>query len=278
MKVLVKDLKGKTIELDLECEELIYGVTAVLTNQTEEKYVVHPLTNEKLPVIYSDKNRFFVPAHIEEDYVYAKKNGLKIKQVVAPYFSGEGEEKVKENIKTEFRHSVIAVIKHNTEDKYLCVDCKNRECRSFVLGGVEEGETPEEAAIREVREETGYTDVVIEKKSDISIYNHFYAGYKGVNRYAVLDILFGKITSENRETLCEEENAKHIVKWIPKEELATFLNIKNNLYVLDELENGGMAYTEEQGKMINSAELDRLDVIEARNIVKERLEELYLFW
>lgn len=79
---------------------------------------------------------------------------------------------------------------------------------------------------------------------------------------------------ENCEALCEEESAKHIVRWIPKEELATFLNIKNNIYVLSELENGAKAYILEQGKMINSHELDRLDVIGARNIVKGIMETL----
>lgn len=274
MKVKVKTLSDKVIEVDIAKEELIYGATAVLTNKTDEKFVIHPLTKEKIPVIYSNENRFFIPAHINKDYIYAKKNNIKVKQVVAPYFYGKGEEQVRDDVKTQFRHSVIAVIKHNIEDKYLCVDCKNRECKSFVLGGIEDKETSVDAALREVKEETGYIDAVIEKISDISIYNHFYAGYKGVNRYATLDILFGKLLSEKRVEMSEEENNKHIVKWINKEDLKDFLNIDNNIYVLDELYNGSKAYEIEEGKMINSFELDRLDVLEARSIMKEKLEKI----
>lgn len=274
MKILLKTLNNNIITVDLTREELIYGAVAVFSNQTEEKFALHPLTNERIPIIYSDKNRFIIPAHIEEDYIYAHKNNLKIKQVVAPYFYGKGEEKVKDNVKTQFRHSIIAVIKHNIDDKYLCVDCKNRECKSFVLGGIEENENNVEAALREIREETGYIDVSINKVSDISVYNHFYAGYKGVNRYAILDIVFGKLLSEKREKMSEEESNKHIVKWINKNELESFINIDNNLYVLEELFNGSKAYQEEEGKMINSFGLDRLDVLEARKIMKKKLGEL----
>lgn len=273
MQVIVKTLNDQKIKIDIDREELIYGAVAVLTNQIKEDFVIHPLTKEKIPVIHSEENRFFIPAHIKEDYEYAKSNGIKIKQVVAPYFYGKGNETVRDDEKTQFRHSVIAVIKDDVEEKYLCVDCKNRDCKSFVLGGIEEGETNIEAAIREVREETGYTDVIIEKISDISIYNHFYAEYKGVNRFATLDILFGKLLTKAREQISEEENNKHIVKWINKEDLKSFLNIDNNLYVLEELYNGSKAYEKEEGNMINSFELDRLDIFEARKIAQGKIEE-----
>lgn len=39
-------------------------------------------------------------------------------------------------------------------------------------GGVEEGETLEECALRETAEETGYTDLEIIKKLDVEIYFH----------------------------------------------------------------------------------------------------------
>lgn len=98
MKVLLKMLNNNIISVDLPREELIYGAVAVFSNQTEEKFAMHPLTNEKIPIIYSNKNRFVIPAHIQEDYMYAKENNLTIKQVVAPYFYGKGEEQVKDNV------------------------------------------------------------------------------------------------------------------------------------------------------------------------------------
>ena len=94
--------------------------------------------------------------------------------------------------------SVIAVIKNEEDNTYLCVDALKRNCKSFVLGGIEEGETPEEAAIREVKEETGYIDIKINRKSIFELHNHFYAAYKGVNRYATLNVIFGILKSKEK--------------------------------------------------------------------------------
>ena len=137
----------------------------------------------------------------------------------------------------------------------MCVDSPNRICKSFVLGGIEEGETPEEAAIREIREETGYTDVTITRKSIFILHNHFYADYKGVNRYSHLYIVFGKINSDTKEEMSEEEKKKQLPKWIKREDLAAFLNIKNNIFVNDYLMDGDIAYIGD-GIMMNSEEMN----------------------
>lgn len=105
------------------------------------------------------------------------------KEIVAPYFLETDDE-------TQFRRSIIAVVKDTKNEKYLCVEAKKRLCKSFVLDGIEEGETPEEAKKREVKEETGYNDVKVTGVSNFVLHNHFYAGYKGVNRYAHLYIVY----------------------------------------------------------------------------------------
>lgn len=270
MIIKVEMENGKNVNVNLEREELIYGITALLCNEDIEEGVmaINPITKDKMEIIKSKETRFFIPAHIEEDYEYAIKNNMNIKQVVAPYFEGVGKEKVRKNIETQDRHSVIAIIKHNIEDKYLCIDCKNRNCKSFVLGGIEKNETAKEAAIREVQEETGYQNIKINYISPISIYNHFYAGYKGVNRYAVLDIVFGEIIDEERKKLSQEENAKHEVKWINREDLTGFININNNLFALKILLEGDKAWEKEEGRMINSYEMDKMDIFEARKKIR----------
>lgn len=59
---------------------------------------------------------------------------------MAPYFEGTGEESLNPNAETKFRISVIAVIKNEKDNTYLCVDALKRNCKSFVLGGIEEGD------------------------------------------------------------------------------------------------------------------------------------------
>ena len=160
---------GIKIPAKLEYGELIYGVTAIAigknnnyinNNDVSTLTAKHPITGENLKIIILDDNNLqntatlLVPAHIPEHFELAKKYNLQYKQVVAPYFRGTGEQTLRPDIETKFRRSVIAVIKNEKDNTYLCVDSPNRICKSFVLGGIEEGETPEEAAIREIREET----------------------------------------------------------------------------------------------------------------------------
>lgn len=274
MKKNVKIKIGeKSLKIELERPELIYGIEGLLFNETinEKNAYIEPI-NKTVPIIPSNERRFFIPAHNQKDFEYAKKMNLKLTQVIAPYFLGIGDEKVREDMPTQKRHSVIAIIKHNKEEKYLCVDCKGRSCKSFVLGGIEDGESPEEAALREVKEETGYSDVTITGHSPYQLINHFYASYKGVNRYATLDILFGRINSEKNIGLSKEENNKHIVKWIEKDELKNFLTVNNNIFALNILLNGEKAYIGE-GVLINSEKYNGISSKTARKQIEKILSE-----
>ena len=196
-----------------------------------------------------------VPAHIQEHFELAKKFNFPYKQVVAPYFKGAGEENLNPNVETKFRTSVIAVIKNEENNTYLCVDALKRNCKSFVLGGIEEGETPEEAAVREVKEETGYVDITINRKSIFELHNHFYAAYKGVNRYAILNVIFGTLNSKKREKVSDDEFNKQKAIWIKKENLKDFLTVNNNVFVNNYLLDGDCAY-EGDGVMINSGKFN----------------------
>ena len=273
-KIEIELTNGNLIPSIITNEELIYGVTAIAVGvknnymgdmvkqgKLDNIFAKHPLTNEKLAIIVLDnavleKNALLlVPAHIKEHFELAKKFNLPYKQVIAPYFKGVGEEALNPNVETKFRTSVIAVIKDEENNTYLCVDALKRKCKSFVLGGIEEGETPEEAAIREVKEETGYVDIEINRKSIFELHNHFYAAYKGVNRYAILYVIFGTLKSKKREKISEEEFNKQKAIWIKRENLQNFLTVNNNIFVNNYLLDGDSAY-EGDGMMINSGKFN----------------------
>ena len=277
----------KAIPSIITNEELIYGVTAIAVGMNNDYvdissnvgrikniFAKHPLTNENLPIIVLDNDileknsMMLIPAHIQEHWELAKNFNLPYKQVVVPYFKGTGEESINPNVETKFRTSVIAVIKNEEDNTYLCVDALKRNCKSFVLGGIEEGETPEEAAVREVKEETGYIDITINRKSIFELHNHFYASYKGVNRYAILNVIFGTLNSKKREKISEEESNKQRAIWIKRKELNDFLTVNNNLFVSKYLLDGDCAY-EGDGVMTNSGKFNGKLRSEVKNMKGE---------
>lgn len=259
---------GKNFLCQIESPELIYGATAVVASAPVKADILHPLTHEKLPVIVLPDTKIpylLIPAHLQKHFGIAQAYNLPIKQVVAPLFQGTGPQAIRPDLPIQKRQSVIAVVKHWQDDSYLCVDSFHRDCKSFVLGGRENNETPAEAAVREVAEETGYTNIVIDSVYPIMLLNHFYADYKGVNRHATLHIVFGHLNNDEHENLTEKESSEHAVKWIAKTDLRKFLSVKNNLFALDIIENGARAY-EGDGLMINSHDLDGLPRVEAKSI------------
>ena len=66
----------KSVEVEIEKPELVYGATALIVNEQVDGYALNPVTHEKLEIMVQEggTTRFFIPAHIEKDYVYAKEH------------------------------------------------------------------------------------------------------------------------------------------------------------------------------------------------------------
>lgn len=148
-------------------------------------------------------------------------------------FFGTGDSAIRSDKPMTNRQVVVAVVRHPTENKFLCVRNKKFGWIDFVMGGIEGDETPTRAASREVLEETGYLDFeAIEEFPDVYCDN-FYAAHKDVNRHITCHTVYGRLKSLKQNERDDKEKKLADVMWINTEELANKLHTDAHRYDLE---------------------------------------------
>jgi len=130
----------------------------------------------------------------------------------------EGEEK---------RRTISAVIQRKSDVKFLLLKWKEFNWISPCVGGIDGDESPEEAAEREVFEETGYKAKAVKRLGGL-IESHFFAANKNVWRHRVDQPVLLKLLSEKSEGVGEEEKKKHEVIWLSADEALQKMTHKDN--------------------------------------------------
>ncbi len=236
---------------------------------------VNPANGERIPVFVADYVLahygtgaiMAVPAHDERDMAFALKYSLPIRQVIMPVYG-------KENRRPDavFRNTVNAVVR-NDDGRLLFLKWKEYEWVSNVIGGVEQGETIERAAIREVLEETGYRARPI-YVSPIAIESHYYADHKQEWRSRLDTPVLLELESDQKGPLSEEERAKHDTFWITYEEAQKQGLFHNNKLALDLALGKVSAYTDvlygEEQQLVNSGDFNGMSVAEAKKAITEK--------
>jgi leucyl-tRNA synthetase len=129
------------------------------------------------------------------------------------------------------RNAITAIVKHWSEDKYLCLKWKKVSWQTFITGGIENGQTAEQAAIAEILEETGYKHPKLVKNFG-KVHSKFFHVPKGENRFAHFDVLYFELKDGERTEIIEKEKANHEVVWISKNELKQFITPEAQRYML----------------------------------------------
>lgn len=134
-----------------------------------------------------------------------------------------------------YRKGVSAIIK-NKNNEFLLLNLNSFEERYFAIpgGGVEEGESLEEAVYREIKEELGISKKSLEIKGKCEVPLQFVfktpkinskgEEYVGSERY-----FFGfSFSGEENEIVLQEEEVR-IYKWVAFEDLGKYLLFEGQL-------------------------------------------------
>ncbi len=163
-------------------------------------------------------------AHDERDYAFAKKYNIPLHPVAEPLFiSTHGNDAAQFDKPFVERNAAVCIIKHWSEDKYLCLKWKMNDWQGFVIGGIEEKEKLEESVIREIQEETGYKNIRF-VKSLPRVHSKFYQAFKKSNRFAHFQPVYVELINEERGEMTEEDKSLHEVVWVAKDEVMNFIN------------------------------------------------------
>ena len=271
------DKKDKVLEIPVKEVDTLYGITYILLKSSKELdidvkdgftklYAINPINNLKLPIYIDSKikeDRVGVPAHNKEDYEYAIKHNIEIKQVI--------EEVTGEPHDNEFKkNSIVAIVYDEDNDKYLTINWHEKGGRLFIGGTIKEGEKPLDCALREVEEETGYNKLELLKELP-KINHHYYAFNK--DKYFNIEctgFLFKlKNRKKNKQNLDEDEVFS--VEWVDKEtvlkEIKDGLHHKTYEYAMQDQ----VIVTD--GILVNSEIVNGLNRKEATKVILKWLEE-----
>lgn len=238
-------------------------------------YAINPLSKEKVPVWIADYVLggygtgaiMAVPAHDERDHEFAEKFSLPIKEVVAEEFVLSGASAPRTEVES-LRREVVDAIIVSPEEKILLM--KEGNHIHFVGGGIEDGETEEQAIRREVAEETGFTDIISIREVSNTIYSTGYRHTKNKNQ-----ITSGKfyevVLGSNKQQASEIDEGKHTVEWLEKSQLSEGVTWAHHQAGLEQYLQGIKPFTGD-GRLVRSGIYNDLPSAEARELIVQHLE------
>ena len=166
----------------------------------------------------------------------------------------------------------MCIVKHWEKDEYLCLQWRDfPEIKSFVSGGIESGEDPVQAGLREIKEESGYINARFVKQVGSSVYTEFYHQVKKTNVRARFRYLYFELENGEKVSVAEEENKIHEFFWKKKDEVLDFITLQEKDSIWRWFSDDEKIVYTDNGYLINSAEFDGMDNAEAKKMIVEKV-------
>ena len=150
-------------------------------------------------------------------------------QTNIPYFEDE-ESKLHPNLPIVERNTINAILWNYQTGEFLCLDWEKFGWKTFVIGGVDDEENTLEAAIREIKEETGYMDM--ELVADLGkLRSGYFAAHKGENRIANTTGFLLKLKGDRQQVREDATDLPHVFRWVAKNNVESFLTLSSQKYL-----------------------------------------------
>lgn len=264
-------VKAAQSKSDIERQETNREKTGVFTGA----YAVNPVNGSKIPVWVADYVLYgygtgaimAVPAHDERDHAFARKFDLPVIPVMTPIFWEYDPQAID-------RNTVVIVARDPDTDKYCMLQWNNQwanEGVSWPGGGIDEGESLEDAAKREFREETGYADITIERVLPVATSSYYNDDY---NKRSVRTIVLATVNTGVRDSEFggeDYEKDAFDVLWVPADEVLQRTVPGFEWHTIAEFAFNSTIHVGE-GAMINSGPYDNMRSEEAREKIVADLE------
>ncbi len=133
--------------------------------------------------------------------------------------TGPGEDAYVDGAEIVERNNVALIIKHPTEEKYLISKWKQVDWSGFLTGGIDDGESKEDTARKELKEESGFKNIRNIKDMNFASHGLFYQVIKKQNRLAHYNLVFIELENLEQNEVSEEEKLICDFIWIDKDEV-----------------------------------------------------------
>ncbi len=238
---------------------------------------INPASKQEVPLFIADYvistygtgALMSVPAHDERDFLFATKYNLPITQVVVPC-SIDRKNPPQEGFNEVKRDTVIVHLRDRSTGKFALLNWHEslEGVTTAIMGGVEEGQTPEDAVVHEVYEETGLSNIRIVKKAPWITSARYCASHKSENRTAHAHGFLAEVDDlSHQEKVSEAESKLHTLIWVPESEVEKNLTPEHQKLVWKLLHDPEPLTGE--GYLMNSHEFDGMDSEEAKSKITD---------
>ncbi len=188
--------------------------------------VINPATGKEIPIFIADYivatygtgAIMAVPAHDQRDFEFAQTYKLPLEQVIVPNIIDKRNPPVAGKQFVE-RKNVHAIVKDPVTGKYLGLKWKKFNWTTFPMGGIEEGEDVVTAAMREVKEETGFSNLKLVRVLPGQVRAEYFAAHKDQNRISYTTAVVFELVNHDRVETDAKEQENHDVIWLDESQL-----------------------------------------------------------